>query len=134
VIHVKQLPAGRKISYSGTYTTQRPTCVATLPIGYGDGYPWRLSNRFYVLIHGKKAPILGRVCMDQMMVDVTDIPDVQVNDPVVLVGRDGDAVITVEEIAQEAGSFHYEFICGINRRVPRQYRKNDALTEEVIYL
>ena len=101
VSHVKTLPAGREVSYGGLYVTREDTRVATIPVGYADGY-WRsLSGRFYVLIHGRRAPILGRVCMDQMMVDVTHIPQTQPGDPVTLVGHDGDEVITVEQIAGE---------------------------------
>ena len=121
VSHVKTLPPGREISYGGTYTTTKDTIVATIPVGYADGYRRCLSNAFYVLIRGKKAPILGRVCMDQMMVDVTDIPGVQIMDEVTLVGRDGDETITTEQIAQAAHSFHYEFFCDVPRRVPRIY-------------
>ncbi len=134
VTHVKLLEPGCPISYGGTYVTQKPTMVATVPVGYADGYRRSLSNRFHVLIGGKKAPILGRVCMDQLMVDVTGIPNVQVNDPVVLVGRDGDACITVEEIAEAAGSFNYEFICGISRRVPRYYYRDGRIVHQVHYL
>ena len=131
---VKTLPAGREISYGGTYVTTRPTVVATIPVGYADGYRRSLSGKFYVLIHGQKAPILGRICMDQMMVDVTDIPDVAVGDKVVLVGADGENVITMEEIAAAADTFNYEFVCGISRRVPRYYCKNGEVVHQVHYL
>ncbi len=134
VTHVKQLPVGREISYGGTFVTTRPTVVATIPVGYADGYRRSLSGRFYVLIRGKRAPILGRICMDQMMVDVTDIPGVSLNDKVVLVGRDGDEVITMEAIAAAADSFNYEFVCGISRRVPRLYRKDGHTVHSVHYL
>ena len=134
VTHVKLLEPGREISYGGTYVTTKPTLVATVPVGYADGYRRSLSNRFYVLIRGKRAPILGRVCMDQMMVDVTDIPDVQINDKVVLVGRDGDECISMERIAEVADSFNYEFVCGISRRVPRFYRSGGKETHQVHYL
>ena len=134
VTHVKLLEAGRPISYGGTYVTEKPTMVATVPVGYADGYRRSLSNCFYVLIGGKKAPILGRVCMDQLMVDVTDIPGVQVNDPVTLVGRDGEAAITMEEAAEAAGSFNYEFVCGISRRVPRYYYRSGEKVHQVHYL
>lgn len=134
VSHVKTLPAGREVSYGGLYVTREDTRVATIPVGYADGY-WRsLSGRFYVLIHGRRAPILGRVCMDQLMVDVTHIPQTQPGDPVTLVGRDGDEVITVEQIAGEAGSFNYEFICGISRRVPRVYEQGGQQIRSVHYL
>ena len=134
VTHVKLLEPGRPISYGGTFVTQKPTVVATVPVGYADGYRRSLSNRFHVLIRGKKAPILGRVCMDQMMVDVTDIPDVQINDRVVLVGRDGDEAITMEQIAAVADSFNYEFVCGISRRVPRFYYRDGQRVNQVHYL
>ena len=134
VTHVKLLPAGREISYGGTYVTDRPTMVATVPVGYADGYRRSLSGKFYVLIRGKRAPILGRVCMDQMMVDVTDIPGVQLNDRVVLVGTDADETITMEQIAQAADSFNYEMVCGISRRVPRFYRSGGVITRQVHYL
>ena len=134
VTHVKILPPGREISYGGTYVTTKPTKVATVPVGYADGYRRSLSGKFYVLIHGKKAPILGRICMDQMMVDVTDIPDVQVNDRVTLVGRDGTEIITMEQIAEAADSFNYEFVCGISRRVPRIYVSGGKTVHSVHYL
>ena len=134
ISHVKTLPAGREVSYGGLYVTREDTRVATIPVGYADGY-WRsLSGRFYVLIHGRRAPILGRVCMDQLMVDVTHIPQTQPGDPVTLVGHDGDEVITVEQIAGEAGSFNYEFICGISRRVPRVYEQGGQQIRSVHYL
>ena len=134
VTHVKTLPAGREISYGGTFVTEKDTVVATVPVGYADGYRRNLSGKFHVLIHGKKAPIIGRVCMDQMMVDVTDIPDVKVNDRVTLVGRDGDEVITMEAIAEAADSFNYEFVCGISRRVPRIYTRGGKTVHSVHYL
>ena len=134
ISHIKTHPAGRSLSYGGTHVTDRPTRVATVTVGYADGYFRSLSGRFYVLIRGKRAPILGRVCMDQMMVDVTDIPDVSLSDRVTLVGTDGDESITVEQIAAVAGSFNYEFICSIGRRVPRVYYRDGALVRSVHYL
>ena len=134
VTHVKTLPAGCPISYGGTYVTTAPTTVATIPVGYADGYRRSLSNRFYVLIRGQKAPILGRICMDQMMVDVTGIPDVKPNDKVTLVGRNGDLAITMEDISAAADSFNYEFVCGISRRVPRYYYQDGAQVATVHYL
>ena len=134
VTHVKTLPAGREISYGGTFVTTRPTVVATIPVGYADGYRRSLSGKFYVLIHGRRAPILGRICMDQMMVDVTDIPGVQLNDRVVLVGKYGDEEITMEQIAAAADSFNYEFVCGISRRVPRLYCRDGKTVHSVHYL
>ena len=132
--HVKVLPAGREISYGGTYVTTRETRVATVPVGYADGYRRSLSGKFYVLIHGKRAPILGRICMDQLMVDVTDIPETAVSDRVTLVGRDGEEIITMEQIAEAADSFNYEFVCGISRRVPRIYTRSGKTVHSVHYL
>ena len=134
VTHLQELPAGREIGYGGTYVTTAPTRVATVPVGYADGYRRSLSGKFYVLIHGKKAPILGRVCMDQMMVDVTDIPDIAIGNKVVLVGQDRDECITVEQIAEAAGSFNYEFVCGISRRVPRHYLQHGQTVHTVHHL
>ena len=134
VTHVKTLEPGREISYGGTFVTTRKTVVATVPVGYADGYRRSLSGRFYVLIRGKKAPILGRICMDQMMVDVTDIPGVQVEDKVVLVGRYGQEEITMEAISAAADSFNYEFVCGISRRVPRIYVSGGRTVHSVHYL
>ena len=134
VTHVKTLDAGREISYGGTYVTEKPTVVATIPVGYADGYRRSLSGKFHVLIRGQKAPILGRICMDQMMVDVTDIPGVSAEDPVVLVGKDGSQQITMEEIAAAADSFNYEFVCGISRRVPRHYCSGGKIVHSVYYL
>ena len=134
VTHVKPLPAGREISYGGSYVTSAPTVVATIPVGYADGYRRSLSGKFYVLIKGQRAPILGRICMDQMMVDVTDIPGVEVNDRVVLVGRYDDECITMEQIAETADSFNYEFVCGISRRVPRLYCRGGKTIHSVHYL
>jgi len=134
VTFVKTLPAGREISYGGTYMTTRETRVATVPVGYADGYRRSLSGRFYCLIHGRKAPILGRICMDQMMVDVTDIPETQPGDRVTLVGTDGEETITMEAIAAAADSFNYEFVCGISRRVPRIYVRDGKTIHSVHYL
>ena len=134
ITHVKLLPPGREISYGGTFVTQRPTMVATIPVGYADGYRRSLSGRFHVLIRGQKAPILGRICMDQMMVDVTDIPDAALNDRVTLVGTDGSETITMEQISAAADSFNYEFVCGISRRVPRIYVRGGKTVHSVHYL
>ena len=134
VTHVKTLPAGREISYGGTYVTKSDTVVATIPVGYADGYRRNLSGKFYVLIRGQKAPILGRICMDQMMVDVTAIPGVKVGDQVTLVGSDGGETIAMEEISAQADSFNYEFVCGISRRVPRQYVQGGKTVHSVHYL
>ena len=122
IVYIKTLEPGVAVSYGGTYVTSRPTRVATIPVGYADGYCRGLSNKGFVLIHGKKAPILGRICMDQFMVDVTDIPEAQEADEVTLLGRDQKEQITMEELGNLSGRFNYEFACCISRRVPRIYR------------
>ena len=120
IVYIKTVEAGTSISYGGTYVTDSSRQIATIPVGYGDGYPRSLSNKGYVLIHGQKAPIVGRVCMDQFMVDVTDL-DVHLLDEVTLLGRDGNAEITVDELGALSGRFPYEFVCDIGKRVPRVY-------------
>ncbi len=134
VAHVKTVPEGRGVSYGWTFVTCRPTRIATITCGYADGYPRALSNKGHVIIHGRYAPIIGRVCMDQIMVDVTEIPETAVGDAVTLLGREGDAVITVEELAEPAASFNYEFVCGVARRVPRVYYEAGQPVDEVNYL
>lgn len=122
VAHVKTVEKGIPVSYGGTFVTSREqTRIATIPVGYADGYPRGLSNKGDVLIHGHRARILGRVCMDQFMVDVTDIPDVHTGDEVTLLGTDGDNCIPVEELSELSGRFPYEFLCCISKRVPRIY-------------
>lgn len=124
VAYVKDIEAGTQVSYGGTFIADTTRRIATIPVGYGDGYPRGLSSKGYVLIAGKKAPILGRVCMDQFMVDVTDICDVKVGDEVTLLGTDGDEKITMEELGAISGRFNYEFACDLGRRIPRAYVKN----------
>lgn len=124
ITYVKDVPEGAAISYGGTYVADKKRRVATIPVGYADGYPRQLSNKGWVLIHGKKAPILGRVCMDQFMVDVTEIDNVKKGDEVTLLGRDGDEFISIEEIGDLCGRFSYEFACDISPRVPRVYIKD----------
>ncbi len=121
IVMVKEVPAGTPVSYGGTFVTDKKTKIATIPVGYGDGYPRSLSNNGFVLIDGYRAPILGRVCMDQFMVDVTDIPDVKEGDEVVLLGRDKKSgeEITAEFLGDLSGRFNYELTCDINKRVPR---------------
>lgn len=123
ISYVKEIEAGTSISYGGTFTSEKPMKVATVPVGYADGMKRDLSNKGRVLIHGRYADILGRVCMDQFMVDVTEIPGVAEGDEVTIFGRDGDREIPVEEIADLSHSFNYEFVCSITKRVPRKYRE-----------
>jgi alanine racemase len=134
IVMVKEVPAGTPVSYGGTFVTDKPTKIATIPVGYGDRYPRSLSGKGYVLIDGHKANILGRVCMDQFMIDVTDIDDVVVGDEVVLFGRQGNEEITVEEVAEPANSFNYELVCNISRRVPRVYLRDGKEVKVVNYL
>ena len=134
VAHVKPLEPGRQISYGGTFTVEKPMLVATVPVGYADGYRRNLSGRFYVLIRGQRAPILGRVCMDQFMVDVTDIPEVVEGDEVVLLGTSGAETITAEALAAAAGSFNYEQLCDISYRVSREYCRGDQVVGHTNYL
>lgn len=124
ITYIKEIEAGTAVSYGGTFVADHTMKVATIPVGYGDGYVRSLSGKGDVLIRGKRAAILGRICMDQFMVDVTDIPDVQEDDEVTLLGRDGDECITMEELAEKSGGFHYEMICDIGKRVPRVYLKD----------
>ena len=121
ISYVKDVQEGTPISYGGTFVAEKNMRVATIPVGYGDGYPRSLSNKGEVLIRGKRAKILGRVCMDQFMVDVTDIPDAAFLDPVTLIGQDGEERITVEELGALSGRFHYEFVCCLGKRIPRVY-------------
>lgn len=128
ITHVKTLSAGRSISYGGTYVLQKDTLIGTVPVGYGDGYPRSLSNKGYVLIHGKKAPILGRICMDQFMVDLTQIPETKVGDDVTLVGKDAEMEITIEELGSISNRFPYEFACDLGKRIPRVFLNKDEIT------
>jgi len=119
IIHLKDLAEGAPVSYGATWTAPRPSRIATLPVGYADGY-WRAySNRAQVLVRGHRAKVVGRVCMDMCMVDVTDVPDAAVGDEVVLVGRQGTESIPASELAKIAGTIHYEVLCGVGARVPR---------------
>ncbi len=123
VVHVKTMEDGETVGYGGTYRIRGRQRIATIPVGYGDGYPRALSNQGHVLIHGEKAPICGRICMDQFMVDVTGISDVEPGDEVILIGREGEQEITMEKLGDMSGRFNYEFACDIGRRVPRVYYK-----------
>lgn len=121
VTFVKTVKPGTAVSYGGTFVTDREMRIATIPVGYADGYPRGLSNKGEVLIHGKRAKILGRVCMDQFMVDISPVPGVVPGDRVTLIGRDGEEEITIEELSRLSGRFPYEFACEISKRVPRVY-------------
>ncbi len=131
---LKKVPAGTKISYGGTYTTQRESLIATLPIGYGDGYNRLLSNRGEVLLRAKRVPVVGRICMDMTMVDVTDVEGVSLGDEVVLMGKQGGDEITVEEIAEKIGTISYEVLCIVGKRVPRVYMRDGNPFEAEVYV
>ena len=128
IVYIKDVEAGSPVSYGGTYVTPKRMRIATIPVGYGDGYPRGLSGKGYVLIHGKKAPILGRVCMDQFMVSVDDIPEAVEGDEVTLIGTDGVLTITVEELGDLSGRFNYELACDLGKRIPRVYMRNGQVT------
>lgn len=133
IVYIKEVDEGVAISYGGTYVTPKKMRVATIPVGYGDGYPRGLSNKGYVLIRGKKAPILGRVCMDQFMVSVEDIPDAQEGDEVTLIGTDGAEQITMEELGGLSGRFNYELACDLGKRIPRVYMKDGVIVSSKDY-
>lgn len=128
ITYIKEIGPGDEVSYGGTFVAKESMRAATVSIGYGDGYPRSQSGKGRVLIHGKSAPVLGRVCMDQMIVDVSHIPEAEVWDTVTLVGTDGEQHISVEELAETGGGFHYEIVCDIGKRVPRIYIKDGKIT------
>ena len=129
ITFIKKIPAGTQVSYGGTYVADKEIAVATVPVGYGDGYPRSLSNKGLVIVRGRKVPIIGRVCMDQFMIDVSSIDDIKEGDEVTLIGRDGDEIITMEDLEKWSGMLNYELSCIIGKRVPRVYTKNN----EVLY-
>lgn len=133
ITHIKELEPGREISYGGTYKTGETRRIATIPVGYADGYPRCLSNKGKVLINGEFAPITGRVCMDQFMVDITGI-DAKVGDTVVLVGKSGSKELSMEEVSESAYSFNYELPCRVARRVPRTYYRDGKFLFSTNYM
>jgi alanine racemase len=126
IVRLKELPAGHGIGYGTTFHTSRPSCIATLPVGYADGYGRRLSNRGDVLVRGRRVPVVGRVSMDLVTIDVTDVPDAAPGDEVVLLGRQGNEEISVEELAAKLDTISYEVFCSVSARVPRVYRDGDT--------
>ena len=132
IAFVKDIPAGTPVSYGGDFVSEHQMRIATIPIGYGDGYPRSLSDTGYVLIRGKKAPIIGRICMDQFMVDVSDIPEVKFGDKVTF-GRDQEEYLPVEKLSELSGRFNYEFVCDLGKRIPRVYVQDGKVEEQVDY-
>ena len=133
VAFVKEIKTGTPISYGGTFVAEKDMRIATIPVGYADGYPRMLSNVGQVLIRGKRAPIVGRICMDQFMVDVTHIDGVSFGDSVTLIGKDGNEHISVEELGALSGRFNYEFICDLGKRIPRVYVRDGKVSEQIDY-
>ncbi len=129
--HVKWVPKGTPIGYGGTYVTDRPTKIVTVPVGYGDGYPRSLSGNGCVLIHGQKAPILGRICMDQFMADATEIDNVEYGDRIVLIGKDQDEEISVDMLSELSGRFNYEFVTVFGIRIPREYIRGGNVVAQI---
>ncbi len=131
---IKEIPAETPVSYGGTYMSTSPRMTATVPIGYADGYPRRISNKMYMLVNGKKAPILGNVCMDQTVIDVTGIDGVREGTQITVFGSDNGAFLDVGEIADSAGMINYEILCALSRRVPRVYIKDNEFFDTTDYM
>ncbi len=122
IIQIKKIPIGHSVSYGRKFIADRESIIAAVPIGYGDGYPRHLSNKGEMLVRGARARVAGVVCMDLTMLDVTDIKNVHEGDEVTVIGKDGNDEVTVEEVAEKAETIPYEILCGINKRVPREYK------------
>jgi len=133
IVYIKTMKKGQSVSYGGTFTAKEDMTIATVPIGYGDGYPRGLSNKGFALVGGKKVPILGRVCMDQMMIDVSSVPGVSNGDLVTLIGTDGSQSIRADELGDISGRFHYELLCDLGKRIPRVYLKQNQVIETKDY-
>ncbi len=134
ISHIKRVDSGTTFSYGGTYTADRPLTVATVPVGYADGYSRNLSNNAEMLIDGEKVSQIGRICMDQCMIDVTKVNNINVGDEVTLFGGEGDRNVTVDDIAEKLGTINYEVTCAVGRRVPRIYIKNGKSVKKVNYI
>ncbi len=127
ISHIKKIPAGHSIGYGRHFTSKKDTLVATVPVGYADGYPRILSGKGHVLLHGVKCPILGNICMDQMMLDITAIPNARPGDVITVMGREGKTAVTAEDLAAQSHTINYEITCNPSRRVPRVYQKNEEI-------
>jgi alanine racemase len=128
VVFLKDVPAGAAIGYGSTWRAPRATRIATVPVGYNDGVPWRLSNRGEVLVRGRRAPLVGLVSMDYVTIDVGEVPGVEVGDRVTLIGGDGDERIRVADVARHAGTIAYEITCSVGKRVRRRYQGGEDLS------
>ena len=133
VVYIKDVEPGTAVSYGGTFVAERAMRIATVPVGYGDGYPRSLSNKGWVLIRGQKAPIVGRICMDQFMVDVSGILQAREGDMVTLIGSDGGREITMEDMGELSGRFNYELACDFGKRIPRRFWKNGKVVASQDY-
>lgn len=131
---IRPFEKGITVSYGRTYETPENRILAVCPIGYADGLPRRLSGNIHFLLHGKKVPVVGRICMDMCMVDITNIPEAQVADTVTVIGKDGELEITWDDWANQLGTISYELVCGINKRVPRLYVRNGAVVDTLQYI
>jgi alanine racemase len=134
ITHVKEIEAGQSVSYGRKFIAGKKTMIASLPIGYADGYTRLLSGKAEALVRGQRVPIVGRICMDQCMIDVTGIEDVKVGDEVVLFGKQGDGFISIDEVAKKLGTINYEIVCMISRRIPRVYVRDGEVVEVLNYL
>lgn len=131
---IKKVPAGTKISYGCTYTTKHDTKIATVPIGYADGYLRLFSGKAYIMVDGKRAAVIGRICMDQMMVDVTDVENVSENSEVIIFGGEKENTVTLDELAKIANTINYELLCILSKRVPRIYVRKNQLVDQLNYI
>ena len=134
IVHIKEVDAGEIISYGGTYKTERKSRLATIPVGYADGYSRLLSGKARVIVNGKFAPVVGRICMDQCIIDTTDVNNINIEDEVVLFGTKDALTIPIEELADIEGTISYELLCVIGKRIPRCYTQNGRVVEILNYL
>ena len=123
ISHIKNIPAGFSVSYGRNFIANRPSKIATIPLGYADGYPRPYSSRGEVIVNGVKAPLAGNICMDQCMIDVTDVPDVKIGDEVIIMGSDGKNTILADDIANATGTINYEILCAFGQRLPKVYTR-----------
>lgn len=134
ITHVKEIEAGQSVSYGRKFIASKKSKIASLPIGYADGYTRMLSGKAEALVKGKRVPVVGRICMDQCMIDITGIEDVKVGDEVVLFGRQGKDMIHIDELAEKLGTINYEIVCMISKRVPRVYIKGGKIVDILNYI